>query len=309
MMDNEYIHTIRCFLADLFCYYLSKENCPDTKIVQIQQESVFRALEAFSKGYECNGFSFSLNLRIENELRYISFYLEDNFFIQVSEGGSVYDPYVGSDSYTSWNFTLMNNGETEGNLLLNISDAVEMIKLGAQITFEYPEELIEDTIRQELERERETEFLNALAYSYECLMSRLAEPIVKRIVRKVKRQLQSYTRNSGMMQSEEDSGLLNVWDEFCVQLQSQESIFFDAYLYTVESLVMDVLQKCTEDELIILWTQTEAYEYWKEEIEDVDCNDYLKRNFELTSICDFLVHELEYEAANYSSKRIENYLY
>jgi len=46
------------------------------------------------------------------------------------------------------------------------------------------------------------------------------------------------------MTSSEDSGLINVWEEICVQTQTEESVNWDAY----EDLMMNVIQMIIERE-------------------------------------------------------------
>jgi hypothetical protein len=66
------------------------------------------------------------------------------------------------------------------------------------------------------------------------IVMELADEICRRIARRVMRALQGMT---GHGLSGDDSGLKNTWDEICVQIQFEQSIFWDAYEYTVTSLV------------------------------------------------------------------------
>lgn len=259
----DWCNEIREFTETLLHYYMDRGHSVNSKVAEVQKNAVLCALDDFCAEREHEYISFSLELRTEHELRYISFEIA-NDHIEVSEGGSVYDPHAGSDSYTLWTFILWDSGESEGTLSFDFSKAVEMIDLGARIDFDAPDDLREESILVAFDEEKEKKFLDSLCCSYECLMERFAEPIVRRIVNKVKRELQSFDRDSGMMQSHEDSGLKNVWDELCAQVQGEESVFYSAYLDVVESIINGLLDACQEDEKIILWTQTQDYEEWKD---------------------------------------------
>lgn len=155
------------------------------------------------------------------------------------------------------------------------------------------------------------EFSETLVFSYELLMGHLAETLLKQLTGKVKRKLQGLDRESNMMMSSEDSNLRNVWDEFCVQVQGEQSFFYDSYLDVIESIIAELLANCTEDEKIILWTQTQEYEEWSEspDNDELDFTDVLKMNYDEIAVCEYVLHEVENMACNYSTARIDKYLY
>ncbi|MBI2320562.1 MAG: hypothetical protein HYU88_00290 [Chloroflexi bacterium] len=62
------------------------------------------------------------------------------------------------------------------------------------------------------------------------LIAQLAERASKRIARRTVVALQ---RMKDGLQSGEDSGLRNLWDEICVQMQGQQSVFWDLYDHTL----------------------------------------------------------------------------
>lgn len=67
--------------------------------------------------------------------------------------------------------------------------------------------------------------------------------------------------------SGEDSGLANAWDEFCVQVQNEDSCFRDAYdetLYQIVSQYVEALPTC---DLRALWLQTDRGWDWLWEIQ------------------------------------------
>ena len=50
------------------------------------------------------------------------------------------------------------------------------------------------------------------------------------------------------MLSGDDSGLKNVWEEICVQVQGEESVFWDAYVETIESLLSGSVELLDRDD-------------------------------------------------------------
>lgn len=167
----------------------------------------------------------------------------------------------------------------------------------------------EESVFDDKGNESTEEFYESLCYSYEQLMALLAEPIIKRLVCSVRRRLQSLKRESNMMLWGEDSGLKNFWDEICVQVQGEESIFFDMYIDTIEEIIEEFLSKRTEEEKIILWTQTEEYEEWKtDEHKEKAYSDVLCQYVNEDDIRNYVFQEVICEAANYHTDRIECFL-
>ena len=81
-----------------------------------------------------------------------------------------------------------------------------------------------------------------------------AETCVKRIARKTFHHLQKCKRESGMMQSEPDSGLENIWDEVCVQVQREHSALWDLYEeYILTSITGFLETDCTTAEKQMIW--------------------------------------------------------
>jgi hypothetical protein len=64
------------------------------------------------------------------------------------------------------------------------------------------------------------------------LLLELNRMYVAQITDKVICQLEIIT-DKNMLQSGEDSGLKNVWEEYCVQVQDEESFLWEAYRHTI----------------------------------------------------------------------------
>jgi hypothetical protein len=99
-------------------------------------------LKDFSNGIEPDkGFDFGFSLRSNTgELKYVDFHFESEI-IEVTSGGSVYDEYVGSDSYTDWMYSIGLNGWEDYSYDCDFSEILGLIRNGAELNIENPEEL------------------------------------------------------------------------------------------------------------------------------------------------------------------------
>ena len=96
------------------------------------------------------------------------------------------------------------------------------------------------------------------------------------------------------MQSGEDSPLQNIWDEVCVQVQSDYSVMWSAYADTIEGIIqcdVDLLDPPTKK---AIWLQTEGYTDWDEEDDaesvpwsDEDIVRYILRAYVLSDAADW----------------------
>ena len=99
--------------------------------------------------------------------------------------------------------------------------------------------------------------------------------------------------------------LENAWDEICVQVQEEYSIYWDTYLFEIEKSTLSELKKIDDEIKLTIWLQTEEGMHWSEdseESEDIPCFDedivqYVVNNYILSN------------AVNYSNKRIEKYIW
>lgn len=62
--------------------------------------------------------------------------------------------------------------------------------------------------------------------------------------------------------SGEDSGLESVWEEICVQVQVEESVYWDAYRQTVESFLELHINGLEHEERLALWSVTDSGWSW-----------------------------------------------
>ncbi|MGR3174545.1 MAG: hypothetical protein ACUZ8N_08115 [Candidatus Scalindua sp.] len=94
----------------------------------------------------------------------------------------------------------------------------------------------------------------------EKITNQLANTISERISRKVELSLKGMKDG---LQSSDDSGLENLWDEVCVQLQSEQSIFWDLYNDYVIDLIKPHIEKLEHYEKTVIWLQTDRGSEWE----------------------------------------------
>jgi len=151
------------------------------------------------------------------------------------------------------------------------------------------------------------------------IISSVAETACKRLTKRVIRELQMMTED---LLSGDDSGLKNIWDEICVQVRFQHSIYWDAYLIVIENIIGDELDKLDSTIRTAIWLQSDEGRTWAEEEEDYqdyqntdpDYNEYRNRETTKPDVNDFetsyyILHNYVLSAAdNWTNKRIEDYL-
>ena len=62
--------------------------------------------------------------------------------------------------------------------------------------------------------------------------------------------------------SGDDSGLQNVWDEICVQIRGESSIYWDDYLDTAKRIIEAEVSNLDKSEIEAIWLQTNNGEDW-----------------------------------------------
>lgn len=62
--------------------------------------------------------------------------------------------------------------------------------------------------------------------------------------------------------SGDDAGLKNIWEEFCVQVQGEESFFWEAYVEHVEHALATALRGVRRLERTAIWLQTDEGRDW-----------------------------------------------
>ncbi len=130
---------------------------------------------------------------------------------------------------------------------------------------------------------------------------KFADEISERISRKTIYALQKVTDTL----SGDDSVLINAWDEICVQVQYEQSSFWDAYDETVRSFVKTYIEELQPHEKAALWFQTEEGWDW---LYDEEGNKEDPPVFD-EDIVQYIVQEYLYvKAGAWTNERIRTYL-
>lgn len=101
--------------------------------------------------------------------------------------------------------------------------------------------------------------------------------------------------------SGDDSILTNTWEEICVQIQGERSIFWDAYILTIEHMVETEVNKLDSDIQMAIWLQTDSG------VSSDSSSDVPGPVVE--DVANHLIYEyLFVEAGKWSNRRIEQYI-
>lgn len=135
------------------------------------------------------------------------------------------------------------------------------------------------------------------------LIKTFASAEAEKLVRKTVRYFQALKHNS--LLSGDDSELKNVWDEICVQVQFENSIFWDAYVETAKQFLKGYVELLPEHIQLAIWLQTDDGFQWQ-----LDNGDPQSRFCaDSDAITDYIFSEFLLKAAGkWSNDRIERYI-
>jgi len=129
----------------------------------------------------------------------------------------------------------------------------------------------------------------------EWVAEREAAEIGRRVVRALRRM-------KAEMQSGDDSGLADLWDEICVQMQTEQSVMWDHYEDVIRGLVLREVQALDKHLRMALWLQTREGQDWDWDDEDLDQHDVPYSPFE---VADYITEAVVLsKAADYTNRRI-----
>src|SRR5262245_17782809 len=133
------------------------------------------------------------------------------------------------------------------------------------------------------------------------IISEIAKVECERICRGVIHALQRMTDG---MQSGDDTPLKNIWDEVCVQVQLQQSFFWDLYLDTIRLVIRPAVQTLDVSRKQAIWLQTSYGIDWVIENDGPEVPPFCEDDIDDYILNDFVLSK----AADWRNKRIEEYL-
>ena len=104
--------------------------------------------------------------------------------------------------------------------------------------------------------------------------------------------------------SGDESGLVSVWQEICVQVQFEESFYWDAYDYTVYDIVWREVKRLPSSVLRALWLETIPGQDWliEEDGEPPDSAPYC-----IDDVAEHITSIVYVMAADWSNRHIRAY--
>jgi hypothetical protein len=85
---------------------------------------------------------------------------------------------------------------------------------------------------------------------------------IRAIDKTVRRTIRTLQKQTDGLQSGDDSGLVNLWGEVCVQMQFEKSFYWQTYEHVIESILPVHLDRLSPLELEAIWLQTDAGIDW-----------------------------------------------
>jgi hypothetical protein len=140
------------------------------------------------------------------------------------------------------------------------------------------------------------------------IISEVADTASRKLTRRVIVMLQ---RMQDGMQSGEDAGLANVWDEVCVHVQGEAPICWDAYEETIKQIIAHEAGQLPGFVKQALWLQTDAgFDWCWESANGEESSPPLCSDEEMDeAIADYILRAYIVEKAEeWSNARIREYL-
>ena len=148
---------------------------------------------------------------------------------------------------------------------------------------------------------------------YGDLLASYTAKLIANLTGPVIRHLQSIKRDSGMMQSPESSGLINLWDEICVQVQWEYSPYWDSYEDYIEAIIDESVRTLPKEEKLMIWLSSESFSDWADSYdEDDNCDDafseFFPEGYDSDAIIKTIYEEVISRADVYQNRRITTFI-
>jgi len=133
-----------------------------------------------------------------------------------------------------------------------------------------------------------------------------ANQVAKKITKKVQYSLEKQKN----LTSGDDTCLQNNWEEYCMQVQYEESIAWDIYIEQIQLLMKQFFDELTIEEQMTLWLESEEGQdwYWIDNNSNNDEFQYSDAPIFFVDCVDMLMSELNTIAINFESENITNYV-
>ena len=131
-----------------------------------------------------------------------------------------------------------------------------------------------------------------------------ADQLANRVVKKTVAALKKMGRDC-MLSG--DSGLKNVWEEVCVQVQSEYSVDWDTYETVIDDLLASYASELERSAVLALWATTDEGSDWMNE-NCVASDGYEEVPFSIGAIAEQLRGNVLSIASDYKSPAVRRYL-
>ena len=134
----------------------------------------------------------------------------------------------------------------------------------------------------------------------------IVRALANRVGTKIARKTISYCQSRrDCLHSGDDSGLRDLWDEMCVQVQYEESIFWDAFQDTLHDIVLTYVESLEDFEKAAIWLCSDAGIDWRYSDEDArEPNPFTGGDVAVCILTDYVYPE----AGRWDNSRIRSFI-
>jgi hypothetical protein len=136
------------------------------------------------------------------------------------------------------------------------------------------------------------------------IISEVASAALEKVSRRAITALQRMKGSS--LLSGVDSGLTNVWDEVCIQVQTEYSFYWNMYVATIDPIIENEIQKLPAIVGHAIWFQTDRRLAWLSDTDDEEHPEVPSDFWD--AIADHIFEYMLEQARKWSNPRIRAYL-